>query len=1124
MLRFIFGDVGSGKTTRIYDIVKSLLEAGESGITLLVPEQFTFTCQKNMLAVLGAEKTAGVDVLSFTQLGEKTVGKPAFYRNRRLSDTGAAAIMSLTLKDVSGSLKVYGKSAEKPSAVKEFLSLSAELKQNLVSPEALGEAAEKMEPCLLKAKLEDISLILKSYNERLGKSYFDPEDLLEAAVASASLSSYFSGRRVFIDSFRGFTAGEYAVIERILASAREVYVSLCAPGESEENDVTEFFAKTQNTAARISRLAEEQGVERAKPVYTNISELITTPDPELAHLAASLRAPAPLTYEGEVKNIALCRASTRYMECEYVAASIKKLIREEGYRYRDIAVIARNIDDYRVPLTSALKKYGIKVYEDYRKSPDVSPVMNVLSAAARACADNMSNESVIRLIKTGLTGLTTEEISLVENYCYTWRISGKKWLNEWTANPDGFVSPEYVDEEETGAKLEKLNALRELIITPVSALKQALSGGVDGKAAVEALWKFLGDVNLAENVKAMASSLAFDGEDGAVLELKRSWTLLTDLLDELYGLLGGEKVTAKSLADLIDLMLGVQTVGNIPQGLDDITIGSADRIRLSSPRAAFVIGANEGVFPPEIKKVSSLTVKDRAKLEKYGITLGDSGEWKIAEENLIAYCSLCCPKEKLFVTCACADADGSELPAGDFYKKIQASFPSLKEQDAGSLGGLFYSESSQPAFEQLAKSEPGEFRETLSEYFSAREDYSGKIAALQRAAGGRNFKIFSPQIARELFGENMYISPSRIEQYYRCAFSYFCKYGLKANPRKQAELDVIQMGNVNHKVLETMLRENSKEELCAMDDGQIRSRIKEIMDEYLVEVLGSPEDPRFLYLYSRLGDTLLETVKKLIAEFSESSFEPADFELTIGFDGEIPAYIPEGSAGVYINGKVDRVDLCEDGGNKYFRIVDYKSSKKDFELADAVYGLNLQMLVYLFAIWQNGGKKYGKNISPAGVLYYNTADKTVSFSPGDSEEDALRDRLKAGRMTGLVLSDSRVISLMESKAEGLFIPASIDPKSGNIKGSVLNLEGFKSLKRRTDKLISEMASMLRSGEISALPYKSKSGEFKNCSYCDYKAVCGFENTVPARVMPEFKKDEVKENLENGGDGIGNKVE
>ena len=1124
MLHLIVSGAGGGKTTEIMRLIGEKAQDRSGRIILLVPEQFTFTCEKTVLEKLGAEKAAGVDVLSFTALGENLLGSPALYERRRLSDPASAVLMSLALKTVKPSLRVYGKIADKPSAVKEFLSLSSEFKQNGVTPAKLGEVAADLGEGLLKAKLTDIAAVLGEYDSRVAGSFFDPRDLLTALIESEKISSHFAGSSVFIDSFRGFTGREYDVLERIIASAGDVYVALCADSAEDNDDITDIFAKTKNTASRIKALAAKAGVEteciNLDKREKKYSRYLT---PGLGALEEMMRSPTPVPYEDECPEITLCRAGDIFTECEFVAASIIKLVREEGFRFRDIAVIARDISAYEAPLHFTFKKYGVSTYEDTRKSVDVSPVITLISGALRAAADNFSNESVMRCLKTGLMGLGTRETSLLDNYCYTWQIKGKKWLSEWTEGTRGFSAISDDEQEEEAAKLAELNSLRRRVIIPIANLKKALSGGVKGSDAIEALWAFIKETGMRENTVKAASALNDDGESGSVIELRRVWDLLVATLDELHSLLADETVTASSLSALFDLMTASTSVGNIPQGLDEIIIGSPDRTRLSSPEAVFVIGANKGVFPAETKTVSSLTVKDRAKLESYGILLSDSAEWRLAEERLIAYCSLCAPRRKLFVSCSDRNAAGSELESGEFFAFIESMFPRCEILDADSLGGDFYSQANSPAFEQLAKSAPGEFRETLIKYFSSNEEFAGRLSSLQRAAGGRNFRIMNPETARRLFGERMFISPTKVEQYYKCAFSYFCKYGIKAAPRDSATLDLSSLGTVSHYVLENLFRENSRDALMGMSDGELRAKIKLYMITYLETVLKVKDDARFLYLYRKLEQAMFRVASRLIKEFSYSSFVPVDFELRIGSGQEIEPYYPGGTDGsVCIIGNVDRVDTAAKDGKIYLRVIDYKSRSKvkEFSLYETVHGINLQMLIYLFALWQNGKAKYGDNIVPAGVLYYRAAEPSVKADAGSTQEeiDALRKNQKA--LSGIILNSQDVIDLTDKDALPEHLPFTIS--KGIITGGGINIEALGALKRKMDKLIADMALHLRSGEIDALP---KNTNYLACDYCDYKDVCGFEAGIP---IVEIKKatdqavieDLLNEEAQEGGDEHG----
>lgn len=1110
MLHFIFAGVSGGKTTEIMKRIKADAENEGNKTTLIVPEQFSFTCQKNILACIGPEKKTRVDVDSFTSLGERLIGKPALHERRRLSKSSAAVLMSMTLSELKGNLKLYGKHAEHRSTINSFLALSSEFKQNGVTTDRLKDAIATMEEGLLKTKLTDIAAVLSAYEQKLEGSYFNPDDLLTEVLYSAELDAYFNGRNVYIDSFRGFTAQEYEVISHILTVSKDVYISLCTKDDNDCNDITDLFAKTKNTASRIKAIAEKNNIAID---YIELPKFTQYSYPELAHLEKYIYAPVSKIFDGECNHIRLYSAPDIYAECEFVAACIKKLIKTNNYRCRDIAVIARDMTTYEGPLHSALKKYGIDIYEDYRKSADVSPIINIVSAAISAVAKNFDSDSVMRYLKTGLTGIDELDIARVENYCYMWKISGNKWLNDWDMSTEGFNELDEKQKQKSEEYLKKLNITREKIVTPLSKLKKALKGGVEGERAVSALWDFIDDTKLSESLKKMAKQLNNNGEIGAALELERMWKLLVDMLDEMHTLLSNEKITAEKLSNIFELMLSVQTVGNIPQGLDEVVIGSADRIRISAPKAAFIIGANEDVFPPAVTTSSSLTLKDRAKMEEMGISLSATGEWKLADEKIIAYSSVCCPKNILTVTCSKSSAGGDELAPCEFYNKIKFLFPTVKEYTALDLREMFLVEGVQPAFEQLAKSEPGTFKESLNEYFGSKEEYAGKLAALGRARGNRNYAIKNTETAKKLFGSRMMISPSRIETYYSCPFEYFCRYGIKANPRKRAELDSSQTGNINHHVLEKLISGYGRDKLLNMSEEELKKAVNDIMDEYLKNVLGSPEDERFNYLYDILRGSLFEIALRLINEFEQSDFIPVAFELPIGENEEIKPYIPEGSSGnIEIIGRIDRVDIAKDSGTTYLRVIDYKKKQKKFWLGDVMYGINMQMLIYLFTLWKNGNKKFGDNITPAGILYYNATTPIVSADSGDNEEKIAKERVESQLMTGLIVGDEKIVRLMEHDAQKQFVPAAVD-KDGKLKGNIINIKALEKLKKKADSLIIQMADCLQSGKIEAVPAYAE-GSTAPCKYCDYKKVCGYEEGIPSVEHEKNSANREKEIIQN----------
>lgn len=1120
MLYLILSRTGGGKTTHIMNLAEQFAKGGRK-TTLIVPEQFSFMSEKIMLGRVGAKAMADIDVMSFTSLGEKLVGKPALHERRRLDDSARAAIMSMALEGVKDKLKLYRKHTGRRSVISEFTALSSEFKQNALSTDAVRLALSEMEEGLLKMKLSDIVNVLDSYDAMIEGSYFNPDDLLDELCDVLHDADYFNGRIVFIDSFRGFTAQEFKVIEHMLRKASAVYVTLCTDNLENADDETDLFAHTKRTAQKLVGIARKNAVAVAKPQYLSMRNKFNNfppqferySSPELSALEQELFSPAPNVYEEKCENIVLCKVADIYAECEFVACTAKKLIREKGYRCRDIAVIARNSGDYEAPLSSAFRKCGIGVFDDSRQPVDASPVVALVSSAVRIAANGFDTETFMRYLKTGLAGFGTEEISVLENYCYLWQINGKGWLTDWEKNPRGFGIETTEEDTQT---LVNLNELRRKAVAPLCALRKAFED-TDGAQAANAVYDFLEETQAAENIRLLARRLNEQGESSIALELERLWNVIMDILDSLETIFRNRHVTAAEFSESMELMLSVQTVGSLPQGLDEITVGSADRIRIVSPKAVFIVGANNGVFPAAPSSGTALTDNDRRKMSEMGLELSGFGEYKLAEEKLIAYNSFCCASEKLYVCCPERNAKGEQLAPSELYIKIRQLFPGCIETDASQLDGMYYVEGESLAFEQLAKtrSRGDAFNKTLDAYFADRPEYSGRLAALERAAGNRNFAISDKEAAKNLFGKNMYVSASRVESYHKCPFSYFCRYGIKAMPRKIAELDPMQKGNIIHFVLEKLLTDYKGEALFALSRNDIFDYISGLMKEYLIAKLGGDaQSERFMYLYNKLAASVCDVAERLIKELEKSDFVPVDFELKIGSDGEIPPYELDFDTGkISISGAVDRVDTAEINGKKYIRIVDYKSSGKKFKLSDVMHGLNMQMLIYLFTLWQNGGEKYGE-VTPAGVLYYAAKSPQKSAERSDDRDKLNEEMQKECRSAGIVLNDCDVVLAMDKDASGLYIP--VDFKKGTMSGSLISLKQLELLKDKADKILVDMANELHSGSIPALPASGANYKMV-CDYCDYKSVCGFEENIPVYKLDDMKDGETLEILEKGAE-------
>ncbi|MBQ7006981.1 MAG: hypothetical protein IJN59_04050, partial [Oscillospiraceae bacterium] len=509
---------------------------------------------------------------------------------RRLDDAGRVALMSVALEQVSDKLTVYGRFARSTAVVSEMLKISDELKKCAILPEDLEKTAHKLPDGMLRKKLMDLSLVTAAFDALVAQQFTDDRDTLTLFAKKLEQEHMFSGATVFIDGFKGFTAQETDVISRMIAQSENVYITLCTDKVyTDEFDVS-AFACVRDTARKLIDIAKKNGVSagfEAPPEYNGryVSKALET-------LENSLYSAMPQVYGEKADEVCIFNARTAYEECEFVAINVKRLLREENYRCRDIAIISRSEDEYSKALRSSLKKHGVPVFEDKRKPLSIYPPVVFVRAAVEIASKGYSTDAIFRLLKTQLTSLSVEETSELEEYVYLWQIDGRKWLKDWTFNPSGMGNAESERDRE---KLAHINSLRISVVEPLCRMCERIKKAVTAEEKITVVYKYLVEIKVPENLKKLAQRLDKGGETTEAVELGRVWDKLMEIFDQLAVSLGETAVSVLRLAELFNLVLGVQDMGIIPGGIDEITIGSADRIRVNRPRAVFVVGANDGV-------------------------------------------------------------------------------------------------------------------------------------------------------------------------------------------------------------------------------------------------------------------------------------------------------------------------------------------------------------------------------------------------------------------------------------------------------------------------------------------------------------------------------------------------
>ena len=1125
MLHFILGRAASGKTTYLHKKLGEIVSAGAENTILIVPEQFTFETDKGILEALGAVNSNKIEVLSFTRLAESVFSHYGKMYKEALSDQGRILYMSLALESVQDKLSIYRKHVNNSAFIQNMLLVVDEFKQSS-SEKSIDEVINSLENSFLKSKMSELKLICDAYDAIVSVNHSDAGDSIANLSELLKTENYFKGKTVAVDGFTSFNGQVMKLLEKIIVQADDVYVSICADSISYNEYRNDVFAFTSRTVNRLRRIAEKNCVSVAKPIVIN--ESLTgyskyTAD-GMETLDKNLYKPDSDVYDGDVDFINIYGASDVEDECGFVARKIRQLLRS-GYRCRDIAVIYRDADKYETELRYAFRKYSIPVFEDARQPIKNQPLVLFIQNALKICADGFNTENILRYMKTGITGVSVDDVSLLENYVYMWGIDGVKWKTDWEFSPYAFRENKNRDE---GELLEKINGIRSRIIQPLINLRAA-SKGKNAKEISALVYDFLIETDTAQHLKELAINLENDGEFSLALEQEQIWDMLMEILNEIGVSLENSYPDMKKYLDFFNLSLSVRSLGRIPTGIDEVIVGSADKIRSRNIRVVFVVGLNAGVFPKLNASGGLITERDRNKLLETGLELYDINKYKTLEERFIAYNAVCCANERIFLSYALTGSKDEKLLPGEIITMVKKILPGCKETFREDIKPEEYIEGEAAAFELYAGliKEGGYYCDNLGAYFANNPVYGSRIESLRRVSSDFRFEIADKAVSTELFGKRMYLSATKIEDYEKCPFLFYCKYGIRALPRDKAELDPSQSGTIVHYVLQKLVEKYSADSMKKVDEEECRKDIKAALYSYADSFMGGMDDKekRFAYHFDRLAKTIFVVLERIFTEFENSDFLPCDFELKIGNDGKIKPYRVELENGgvVEIIGSVDRVDIMKTDRADYLRVVDYKTGTKEMYLSDVMNGLNMQMLIYLMAIWKNGKTYYGDKIVPAGVLYLPASFTHHKAERGADEEEINRTVLKNGKMNGLLLDDTRVIKGMDCSGDSLFIPAKIDEKTGRVKGNVISLSQLEALNKRIDGIISDMAISLHNGKIWANPVYGKKHD-NTCEYCDYHSVCCYENKGYNFRYAEFSDHAECLEILNGGENNGKKLD
>ena len=1007
-----------------------------------------------------------------------------------LSPCGKAMLIYNILLNEKSNLNFLGKSDENIELISTQIT---EFKKHGVSLENLDEMIESSKDKYLKSKMNDMKIVFSKFEETIQNKYIDENDVLTILANQLPETNIFENTLIYIDEFVGFTKQEYDIIKILLNMASQVTINVCTDSLEESNSPdTDIFYANKQTVQKIKDVAKEANVKMDKPVF--MENVWRFKNDELKHIEKNLYSIPYKKYENEnLKNIHLFLANNQYSEIENIAIKIVKLVKNEGYRYRDISIITKNLDTYSNLCKVIFNKYQIPVFIDEKKDLSQNIIVKYLLSILEIFAKNWSYESVFNYIKTGFLDIEPEEIYALENYCLKWGIKYSKWYKgEWNFHDEDDINR---------AQIERFREIRKIIVNPLIKFKENLLGTNSAKEITKRLYEFLIENEIDRKLEEKREELLNLNKVEIATEYETSWKIIMQVLDEIVLVFGDEKITFERYMQILKTGLGNSNLGKIPGTQDQVILGDIDRSRSHKIRTVFIIGLNDGMFPSVNKNEGYFNDNDRAILKENGIELAKGTIERLYEDNFNIYKAFTAASESIYLSYSSSGADGKTLRASMLVSKIKKLFPTIKEDS-----DIIKKESEilieNNTFEELLnqlrdyKDEDKDLDDkwiTAYNYYMSNENWKYKLVNSLKAISYTNMpERINKKNIEKLYGKTLKTSVSRLEQYKSCPFSYYLKYGLNISEKDSFKVDSLDTGSFMHDTIDTFF--NIVKERNIKIKFLTEEETNDIIEEIINEKLGLNKNfifssaPKYKVLAARLKRVVKKSMKYILESLKYSDFE------VLGNEVEFKEYSPiiidlENGKKVEITGKIDRIDIAKTAEDKYIRIIDYKSSVKNIELNSVYAGLQLQLLTYLDAACKE------EDVLPAGVLYFNLIDPIIKSSKNMSEEDIENEIRKKFKMQGLILADINIVKMMDNKLEkgaSTIVPAYIG-KDGDLsqtKTSGVSRKQFEYLQKYMNKIIKQISEEIMSGNIDIHPYYKK--KKTPCDYCKYKAICGFD--------------------------------
>ena len=1106
---------------------------------IIVPDQASLQMERDALDYFREKdgRTALLDLMvaDFSSLGRKVIDEAGGRQPELIDKYGRQMLLSVLIDSLAdkGELGVYRNMKARSTFVSNTNQLISEMKRCGVTSSDIGQAAGET-GSYLSLKLSDINRIYEAYEESIEGRFTDSEDYIRFYGQLMEDSDLIRRSSIWITGFDTFTPLNMEIIQRLIMTSEQVNIVMtwgdakaAEPGSGPDADARflttgggeGLFDLTGFVMDNLKNLAEGAGVAWKQEKIPHIHrDSIWEDDP--------------------ADKITLVKTSNIYAEADRAAACVTELVRDKGYRYRDIAVICNDMDVRGGVLRRTFERWGIPAFADRKRKVLHQPVVRFLLSFINVISEGYTDSGVMEMVSAGLMGFSRRDEELLSNYVSEAKIRGGKWKKEFTwEGKDDYGKGRYTDD------LERLNEMRAYIVSVIEDAREEIGRRNSAEEKIRGLSSFLeekfGILGRIEELIAAQTELGL--AEGAA-ETAQSWNMICGIFTQVINVLGEENISNRQLGDILTEGLREMEIGLVPASTDCVIIGTLQRTRINRSPVLIVTGANEGVLPMSSGGGGLLTERELETLEELKYNIAKKDEVRRQEEQLAIYRMFSLPSDELIVMCSMADQDGRSIsPSGVFA--VLEEMKGVRE--LGDLGDedvtdMIASGKGSLAFMADAMQDYLENGRIDEAWLAAMNWYAAQDPeSIRRIRQGLDFdnrvKNLEEDFADSLYfgdSDSIRVSASRLEVYGSCPFRYFVEKGLRAEEPETFETSGSSRGSVFHKALQELsqrLTDKAKASGLMITDAdspwmtlteeECRAQIDEIIrsetESYKEGVYQSDNETRLQL--EKIISTCSDIAWAMIGQVRKSRVKDMYFEESFGPGSRrlppVEIELERGRKAV-LTGIIDRLDVidvpgdsAEDGGaeaeREAVRIIDYKTGSDEINLKQIEEGYKLQLMVYMNVAGKSAGSE-GSAV-PAGVFYFkikDVNDDAEKTSVSDGPDGNMEERIaKSCRLEGIMVDEEQILMAMDStiepKASSSVLPVK-QLKSGEIKtigsSELLTAEEFDGLCEATIENVRKICRDIQAGRIEIEPTRDRKNNSTACTYCPYRSICLFDTS------------------------------